>query len=119
MLAVRSLDATCDVGRRVLDRRRLDEPDRPSALLFGNVRRNIDEVDRTFEPKAERPTPGRCDIYLVADGTLEEVGERPAREGVTRNRTRLAHRRPGRYEVRVFRDPDLNFVEVCTYSRTG
>ncbi|TIU87623.1 MAG: VOC family protein, partial [Mesorhizobium sp.] len=36
VLTVRSVEATCDFYQRVLGMRRLDEANRPTALLFGS-----------------------------------------------------------------------------------
>ncbi|RUX93947.1 VOC family protein, partial [Mesorhizobium sp. M2A.F.Ca.ET.040.01.1.1] len=73
VLTVRSVEATCDFYQRVLGMRRLDEANRPTALLFGSQKINLHEVGRTFEPKAKMPTPGSGDFCLVAAVPLVEV----------------------------------------------
>ncbi|TGV95750.1 VOC family protein, partial [Mesorhizobium sp. M2E.F.Ca.ET.154.01.1.1] len=83
VLTVRSVAATCDFYWRVLGMRRLDEPNRPTALLFGSQKINLHEVGRTFEPKAKAPTPGSGDFCLVAAAPLAEIQASLAANGVT------------------------------------
>src|SRR4051812_17828772 len=82
VLTVRSVEATCDFYRRVLGMRRLDQPNRPTALLFGSQKINLHEVGRTFEPKARTPTPGSGDFCLVSAVPLAEIQAGLAAEGV-------------------------------------
>ncbi|RUX24452.1 VOC family protein, partial [Mesorhizobium sp. M2A.F.Ca.ET.042.01.1.1] len=44
VLTVRSVEATCAFYQRVLGMRRLDEANRPTALLFGSQKINLHEV---------------------------------------------------------------------------
>ncbi|TIX46070.1 MAG: VOC family protein, partial [Mesorhizobium sp.] len=44
VLTVRSVEDTCAFYQRVLGFRRLDEPDRPTALLFGTQKINVHDV---------------------------------------------------------------------------
>src|SRR5882672_10846405 len=82
VLTVRSVDDTCAFYQRVLGMKRLDEPNRPTALLFGSQKINLHEVGRTFEPKAEAPTPGSGDFCLVAACPLAEICASLAANGV-------------------------------------
>lgn len=116
VLTVRSVEATCDFYQRVLGMRRLDEPSRPTALLFGSQKINLHEVGRTFEPKARTPTLGAGDFCLVAAVPLAEIQASLAANGVTievgpveRSGAR------GRMMSVYFRDPDGNLVEVSEY----
>ncbi|PBC03081.1 VOC family protein [Mesorhizobium sp. WSM3860] len=116
VLTVRSVEATCDFYQRVLGMRRLDEPNRPTALLFGSQKINLHEVDRTFEPKAKAPTPGAGDFCLIAAVPLSDIRASLAANGVAvevgpveRNGAR------GRMMSVYFRDPDDNLVEVSEY----
>ncbi|TJW03784.1 MAG: VOC family protein [Mesorhizobium sp.] len=116
VLTVRSVDDSCDFYRRVLGFQRLDEPDRPTALLFGTQKINLHEVGRTFEPKAKAPTPGSGDFCLVAARPLAEICASLAANGVAVEVgpvERIGARGP---MVSVyFRDPDGNLVEVSEY----
>ncbi|TPO01242.1 VOC family protein [Mesorhizobium sp. B1-1-5] len=116
VLTVRSLEATCDFYRRVLGMRRLDEANRPTALLFGSQKINLHEVGRTFEPKAKASTPGSGDFCLVAAVPLAEVQARLEANGVAIEVgpvERTGAR--GKMMSVYFRDPDGNLVEVSEY----
>jgi catechol 2,3-dioxygenase-like lactoylglutathione lyase family enzyme len=116
VLTVRSVEATCDFYQRVLGMLRLDEPNRPTALLFGSQKINLHEVGRTFEPKAKTPTPGAGDFCLVAAVPLADISASLKANGVTIEVgpvERIGAR--GRMMSVYFRDPDGNLVEVSEY----
>jgi len=119
VLTVRSVEATCGFYGRVLGMRRLDEPNRPTALLFGSQKINVHEVGRTFEPKARTPTPGSGDFCLVAAVPLAEVQASLEAHGVAIEVgpvERIGARGP--MMSVYFRDPDDNLVEVSEYRLT-
>ncbi|MBZ9965159.1 VOC family protein [Mesorhizobium sp. BR1-1-2] len=116
VLTVRSVEASCAFYQRVLGLKRLDEPERPTALLFGNQKINLHEIGRTFEPKAKAPTPGSGDFCLVAATPLADIRASLDANGVAvevgpveRSGAR------GRMMSIYFRDPDDNLVEVSEY----
>lgn len=116
VLTVRSVEATCDFYQRVLGMLRLDEPNRPTALLFGSQKINLHEVGRTFEPKAKTPTPGAGEFCLVAAVPLADISASLKANGVTIEVgpvERIGAR--GRMMSVYFRDPDGNLVEVSEY----
>ncbi|TPI38791.1 VOC family protein [Mesorhizobium sp. B3-1-6] len=116
VLTVRSVKASCEFYERVLGMRRLDEPNRPTALLFGAQKINLHEVGRTFEPKAKTPTPGSGDFCLVAAVPLAEVQASLEANGVAIEVgpvLRTGARGP--MMSVYFRDPDDNLVEVSEY----
>ncbi|TIS78128.1 MAG: VOC family protein [Mesorhizobium sp.] len=116
VLTVRSVEDTCAFYQRVLGFKRLDEPDRPTALLFGTQKINVHEVGRTFEPKAKAPTPGSADFCLVAVRPLSEICASLAANGVgveVGPVERIGARGP--MMSVYFRDPDGNLVEVSEY----
>ncbi|PDQ18116.1 VOC family virulence protein [Mesorhizobium sanjuanii] len=116
VLTVCSVDDTCDFYQRVLGMKRHDEPNRPTALLFGSQKINLHEAGRTFEPKAKAPTPGSGDFCLVADRPLGEVCDRLAANSVAIEVgpvERIGARGP--MMSVYFRDPDGNLVEVSEY----
>ncbi|UCI25173.1 VOC family protein [Mesorhizobium sp. B2-8-5] len=116
VLTVHSVKASCEFYERVLGMRRLDESNRPTALLFGAQKINLHEVGRTFEPKAKTPTPGSGDFCLVAAVPLAEVQASLEANGVA-----IEVGPVGRTGARgpmmsvYFRDPDGNLVEVSEY----
>ncbi|UVK56865.1 VOC family protein [Mesorhizobium sp. AR02] len=116
VLTVASLEATCAFYQRVLGFERIDTPGRPTALAFGNQKINVHEVNRTFEPKANSPTPGSGDFCLVTDRPLGEISTRLAANGVVIELgpvERVGAR--GLMMSVYFRDPDGNLVEVSEY----
>ncbi|MBZ9851670.1 VOC family protein [Mesorhizobium sp. CA14] len=119
VLTVRSVEATCAFYQRVLGMRRLDEPNRPTALLFGSQKINLHEIGRTFEPKAKAPTPGSGDFCLVAAVPLAEVQASLEAHRVT---VEVGPVEPtgarGPMMSVYFRDPDGNLVEVSEYPFT-
>ena len=119
VLTVRSVEATCAFYQRVLGMRRLDEPNRPTALLFGSQKINLHEAGRTFEPKAKAPTPGSGDFCLVAAAPLAEVQASLEANGVAIEvgPVRRTGARGPMMSV-YFRDPDGNLVEVSEYPLT-
>jgi catechol 2,3-dioxygenase-like lactoylglutathione lyase family enzyme len=116
VLTVRSVDSTCAFYERVLGFRRLDEPNRPTALLFGTQKINVHEIGRTFEPKAKTPVPGSGDFCLIAARPLGEICASLAANGVAVEVgpvERVGARGP--MMSVYFRDPDGNLVEVSEY----
>jgi len=116
VLTVASLEATLDFYERVLGMRRQTIAGRPASLLFGTQKINVHQIDRTFEPKAARPTAGCGDFCLVTDQPLAEVIAHLKAEGVLievgpveRNGAQ------GPMTSVYFRDPDGNLVEVSRY----
>jgi catechol 2,3-dioxygenase-like lactoylglutathione lyase family enzyme len=120
VLTVRSVETSCDFYQRVLGMRRLDEPNRPTALLFGSQKINLHQVGRTFEPKAMAPTPGSGDFCLVAAVPLAEICASLEANGVAVE-VGPVERTGARGSMTsvYFRDPDGNLVEVSEYPAQG
>ena len=117
VLTVRSIEATCDFYTRCLDLQRVDTPNRPTALRFGAQRINVHQADRTFEPKARRPTEGAADFCLIASIPLADVIDRLRRHHVSIELGPVERNGAlGPMESIYFRDPDDNLVEVSRYA---
>ena len=118
VLTVRSLEATCAFYERVLGFHRVDASNRPTELHFGPHKINVHEVTRTFEPKAQAPTPGAADFCLITDRPLMEVRVHLDACGVAVELgpvTRIGAQ--GEMTSLYFRDPDGNLIEVSSYDR--
>ena len=116
VLTVRSLEATLDFYERALGFKRELRPGAPAALKFGHQKINVHESERTFEPKASRPTPGSADFCLIAAQPIDEVIAHLERAGVAIELGPVA--RHGAQEPMTsiyFRDPDENLLEVSRY----
>ena len=118
VLTVRALEATCDFYQRVLGMERVDTPGRPTALAFGRQKINVHEAGRTFEPKAQAPTPGAGDFCLVTTRPIAEVQAHLEACGVAIEVGPVTRQGAlGPMTSLYFRDPDGNLVEVSEYER--
>ena len=116
VLTVRSVEATCAFYQQALGFRRIDAPGLPTALAFGRQKINLHEVGRTFEPKAEAPTPGSGDFCLITKQDLGELRAHLEAAGVTIELGPVKRTgAEGAMTSLYFRDPDDNLVEVSRY----
>ncbi|HTG47400.1 MAG TPA: VOC family protein [Actinomycetota bacterium] len=117
VLTVRSVDVTCDFYTACFGFRRVDPPDGPTALHFGRQKFNVHRVDRTFEPKARRPTEGSADICLIAAVPLRDVIDRLARKDVAIELGPIERDGAlGPMRSIYVRDPDGNLIEISEYA---
>ena len=118
VLTVRSLEATLSFYERVLGFSREFRPGAPVSLKFGRQKINVHESDRTFEPKAARPTPGSADFCLITLRPIGDVIAHLARCGVAVELGPVARKGAlGAMTSIYFRDPDGNLVEVSRYDQ--
>ena len=116
VLTVRSLEATLSFYERVLGFEREIRPDLPASLKFGRQKINVHENDRTFEPKAARPTPGAADFCLITPRSMDEIIAHLNDCGVTPVLGPVARiGAEGPMTSVYFRDPDANLVEIGRY----
>ncbi len=116
VLTVRFLEATLSFYERVLGFRREVRPDAPASLKFGRQKINVHESERTFEPKAARPTPGAGDFCLITLRSIDEVVAHLKDCGVTLVLGPVARiGAEGPMTSVYFRDPDANLVEIARY----
>lgn len=116
VLTVESVEKTVAFYRRLFDLRVEEKPDRPTALNFGGQKINLHQADRTFEPKAARPTPGGGDFCVIVDKPIDEIVATLQAAGVAIELgpvLRLSA--TGKMNSVYFRDPDDNLVEIGTH----
>jgi catechol 2,3-dioxygenase-like lactoylglutathione lyase family enzyme len=118
VLTVRSLEATLGFYERALGFVREIRPGVPAALIFGRLKINVHEVDHTFEPKAERPTPGAGDFCLITLQPMDQILAHFEKSGVESELGPVARNgAQGPMTSVYFRDPDANLVEISHYDR--
>lgn len=116
VLTVASIDATVAFYEALGFEREVFGPERRVALRFGPHKINLHQIDRTFEPKAVRPTAGSGDLCFLVDdfdgvaAALSKAGIAILEGPVGRTGARGAIRS---YYVR---DPDGNLVELSAYA---
>lgn len=71
VLTVADIPRTCDFYARALGMEVVRFGEGRVALKFGRQKINLHQADRTFDPKAARPTPGSADLCFLLGGTLE------------------------------------------------
>lgn len=115
---MRSVETTLSFYERVLGFVREMRPDAPAALKFGRQKINVHQVDRTFEPKAQRPTAGAGDFCLITFRPIDGVIARLTDCGVPIELGPVARNGAlGPMTSVYFRDPDGNLVEISCYNR--
>jgi catechol 2,3-dioxygenase-like lactoylglutathione lyase family enzyme len=116
VLTVRDLEATLGFYERALGFVRELRPGAPASLKFGGQKINVHERERTFEPKAARPTPGSADFCLVTPRPIDDVIAHLRDCGVAVELGPVARNgAQGAMSSVYFRDPDQNLIEVSRY----
>ncbi|MDA1191251.1 MAG: VOC family protein [Candidatus Poribacteria bacterium] len=114
VLTVRDIEATCAFYRDTLAMEVVTFGEGRVALRFGELKINLHEAGREFEPKATHPTPGSADLCFLTDAPLEQVVERLTTRGVALL-SGIVPRTGARRPIRsiYLRDPDGNLIELA------
>ncbi len=78
VLTVADIERSCVFYEAVLGMRHVEQDGR-HALHFGSQKINLHQGDRTFEPKASRPTPGSADLCFLTAVPIPAVIQHLAR----------------------------------------
>lgn len=72
VLTVADIERACAFYEAVLGMEHVERDGR-HALRFGSQKINLHRRDHTFEPKAQRPTPGSADLCFVTAVPIPDV----------------------------------------------
>ena len=118
VLTVSDIDATCDFYHTILGMEIVTFNHDRKALRFGNQKINLHLEGREFEPKASRPTTGSADLCFVTELTIKQVVENLHKSSVSIELGPLERTGAcGAITSVYIRDPDLNLIEIATYSK--
>jgi catechol 2,3-dioxygenase-like lactoylglutathione lyase family enzyme len=114
VLTVADIDRTCDFYTRALGMTVARFGEGRIALHFGRQKINLHQVDRTFEPKAARATPGSGDLCFLVEGSLEAMVRHLAELGMAVIQGPV-ERTGAQGPIRSIyvRDPDGNLIELA------
>ncbi len=116
VLTVRNIAATLDFYGRVLGMTETRFGEGRVALCFGRQKINLHEAGAEFEPKAETPTPGSCDLCLISATPLDEARRHLSAQGVVIEQGPVARGGAmGPIQSLYIRDPDGNLIEISHY----
>lgn len=118
VLTVASIDATLDFYCGKLGCEEIRFGEGRVAIGFGAQKINLHQVDRTFEPKANAPTPGSADLCFLTGLPLSEVAESLRQSGIVIEEGPVPRTgAEGPILSLYMRDPDGNLIEIS--ERTG
>lgn len=113
VLTVADLERTVAFYEKVLGMTTTRDPGRPVSVHFGTQKINLHRMDRTFEPKALRPTAGSGDLCLITETPIEEVMAHLQANDVSIELGPVTRTgATGPINSVYFRDPDENLLEV-------
>lgn len=88
------------------------------ALGFGKQKINLHQYGNEFEPKAETPLPGSQDLCFITDTVLAVAMKHVRGLGIDILEGPVARTGAmGQITSFYFRDPDLNLIEVGSYTQ--
>ena len=113
VLTVKSISDTCDFYTQVLGMDLIEFGDGRKALKFGDQKFNLHEVDKEFEPKANKPTSGAIDLCLISNTALQKVISELNQHGIKIEEGPIERTgATGKLLSVYIRDPDKNLIEI-------
>lgn len=117
VLTVQDIERTCAFYERALGMRRVAFGNGRLALVFGQQKINLHQAGKEIDPKAWRPIPGSADLCFITSSPLADViaslhqSSVDILDGPVPRTGAL-----GPIQSVYFRDPDLNLIEISTYT---
>ncbi|MBP6862402.1 MAG: VOC family protein [Neisseriaceae bacterium] len=113
VLTVTSIDASIQFYTQALGMEAITFGIGRQVLTFGQQKINLHQSDHTFEPKAQRPTPGSADLCFIVLDDLDEVVAHLTRLGIAIVDGPIRRTGATGPILSVYvRDPDLNLIEL-------
>lgn len=119
VLTVRDINTTCEFYSCLLGMQVVTFSNGRKALQFGQQKINLHQVEKEFEPKALKPTPGSADVCFITDIPIKQVINHIKSFGVELIVDEPVKRTGalGYIESIYLRDPDGNLIEIANYIR--
>ena len=115
-LTVKDVEDTCSFYSSVLGMEIEMVSARKKALKFGNQWISLKTKGRDFEATMDLIVPGVIDICFIVNDPIEQVKNELAEKNIAIEGMMQRPAANGKIYSVYFRDPDLNLIEVCSYS---
>lgn len=114
VLTVRNIEKTTSFYVSVMGMKKKVFANGRVALKCGDQKINLHELEKEFEPKAHKPTPGSADLCFITQTPLKDAMAHVKRCGVGIIEGPV-ERTGANGPIRsfYFRDPDDNLIEVA------
>ena len=90
------------------------------ALKFDNMKINLHQYRKEFDPKADKPTPGSHDLCFIIDQDINDIIPKLTQQDIEIIEgpvTRTGANGP--INSIYIRDPDLNLIELSNYIQSS
>ena len=86
------------------------------ALEFSDMKINLHQAGKEFEPKAKHPTPGSADLCFIINENIHDVKKQLERNKISIEEGPVSRTGATGKIVSIYiRDPDFNLIELSNY----